>query len=1175
MSNKEQAVKSLDQIAAGPPPRSAPKIINGKGTIKAVNSSTSVTVIGVSHGGPPPEMIIYFEGLDGPRMKPNGKSDPWALTVRDNLRRFAIGKTCYFHTTNDLPSSSDQQKSDDPNVSRRFGQVVLEEGKINLTNYVLANGLATVRPSRIERSRLPEDVRKHLEDQEALEKSAREQKLGMHAGGTPPMLEGDRKIDPLILWQKAKGQRYPAVVDIVMSASFIRAMIEFDGKYHSFPFQLTNVQAPEIRRNPETGKRESQEYAEEARFFVEREILHRDVFIIPDSAEGNRLSARVVAPKGDLGQVLLKLGFARLVGLAQLNQAALNKQSVYQALPHSVETLYRTEQENARRQKLRIWKDWQAPPEQVQTPVPTILESFDGIVVEVVNADTISVAPLNKKAPNFAKIMKELDLTLVDKAKVSAQLAASSADKGEDERKKKDRIGNMRDARQLSLLASILLPERRVFLSSIVAPHPLTRRLQITSSSLTNPHPPYAWEGRDYLRQKTVGKIVCCDVEYKRQAPPAAVSGSRNDAERDFCAVMCGDEVLNINLVKEGFARAIRHRREEARSAFYPQILEAEENAIKHRRRLFEFDNQSAPVIDETPEPSGKKSIPWASMTEDERKAAENERRARIAEENKRRKEEREATEKKVADKAPKIRIADICYDAKETRQYVPALVGDAAISGGSGPAKKSTTNVHKGLVDGVSSATRFRLVIPKHSVMLSFVVEGIRSFPTEAQVKRVTPNKPIHPFTQQSIDQTRLLLLDREVDVEIRKLETSGRSWIGKMEMNGKSVAERLVDAGLAYFDTFARIEPKEEEKLKKAQERAKQQKRGMWEFARETEELIKDEHERMSKLRQSGKDEEEEEKVEVKPKERVEKPDRKGSSRPCVVLDVIDSGAVVLQMSRPPSNSLTLLCEGYAAKDEDDADRKKNMPFRMNTLHPTQDSIIAVKVPKSQIPTFPATLKLPTPFADEESTPQQSTEFEWCRAIVGPVDEEKEQLELNLIDYAVFHDLPLSHLHTHLCSMPANLRSPQPCSFSAFLAFVKPVPQTDTIGDEASNTLFRLSVSKLFQCTFEWKDSKQRPFVTLVTQSEAKIPLDEEGEPLIPVSQHIYNLNLDMLRRGLLMVDEENTPRDRKRDMKPYDEAEDKAIYAHVGAWARGDFRTDEEIDVKERRQKKPRRK
>ncbi|KAK2954225.1 putative 4SNc-Tudor domain protein [Blattamonas nauphoetae] len=1170
MSNKGTAVKSLDQIAAGSGGRPGQKVIDGKGTIKFVNSSTSVTIIGTARGGPPPEMVVLFEGLEGPRMKPRGQSDKWALTVRDALRKFAIGKPCFFHTTSDVPSGPEQQNFDGPNVSRRFGQVVLEEGKINLTDYVLANGLATVRPPRIERARLPEDARIHLEAQEALEKAAKEQKLGLHAGGTPPMVEADRELDPVILWQKVKGQRYPAVIDMIMSASFIRAMIEFDGKYYSFPFQLTNVQSPEIRRNQETGKRESQPFAEEAKFFVEKEVLQRDVFIIPDSAERGRLSARVIAPKGDLGQVLLKLGFARLVGLAQQNQSAQGKQSVFQGLPQSVETLYRTEQENARNQKLRIWKDYEAPPELPKAPVPTVLESFDGIVVEVVNADTLSVAPFNTSAPNFDKIMKELNLTLINKNTFSTQMASATFNADEEEKKKKDRVGNLRDARQLGLLASILLPERRVFLSSVFAPHPLTRNQQLTSSAITPPHPPYAWEARDFLRQKCIGKIVHCDVEYKRLPPPNAAAGSKNDSERDFCCVLCGNEVINVQLVKEGFARAIRHRREEARSAFYPQILEAEEEAVKAHRRLFEFDTQTSNAMrNDAPQEGPRKNIPWAAMSEEERREADEERRARYADDMARRKEERDLNEKKVLEKAPKVRIADICYNPKETRQYVPTLVGDAGGYGMGGTAKKSS-NEHKALVEGVSSATRLRLTIPKHSVMLSFVIEGIRSFPTAAQLERTNPNKPVHPFAAQSVDQTRLLLLGREVDVEIHRLENSGRSWIGNVEMNGKSVAERLVDAGIAFVDTNARGDQKDEEKLKKAQDRAKQQKRGMWAFPQETEDLIKEEQERVDKLRQTGKDDDEEDEIE----EQTDKHDKKGGQRDCVVLDVIDSGAVVLQVYRPPSNSLTLFCEGFATKSEDDSDRKRMMPFRENTLHPTEGSIVAVKVPKSQIPTFATSLKLPSQFASEDTTPQQSTEFEWCRAIVGPVNAEKAQLELNLIDYSVYHDIALNTIHTHLCSLPTNLNSPQPCAFSAFLAFVKPVPQSDTYGEEAANTLFRLAVGKQFTCTLEWKDSKQRPYVSLTTQSEAKVPLDEDGEPTIPASQNVYNLNTDMLARGLLMVDEDNTPRERKKDLPLYDEAEDKAIYAHIGAWVRGDFRTDEEIDVKEKRQKRTRR-
>lgn len=80
------------------------KIVDGHGIIKYVNSATSVTVVGNPDVVPPPEIIIFFEGLESPRLRPRGESDPWAYTLREILRSFCIGKSCSYHTTADLPN---------------------------------------------------------------------------------------------------------------------------------------------------------------------------------------------------------------------------------------------------------------------------------------------------------------------------------------------------------------------------------------------------------------------------------------------------------------------------------------------------------------------------------------------------------------------------------------------------------------------------------------------------------------------------------------------------------------------------------------------------------------------------------------------------------------------------------------------------------------------------------------------------------------------------------------------------------------------------------------------------------------------------------------------------------------------------------------------------------------
>ena len=70
--------------------------------IKAVLSATSVIVQGKPDGGPPPEMTVFFEGVESPRFRTNGVTNSLAYVLREILRKFCIGKACTFHTDMDV-----------------------------------------------------------------------------------------------------------------------------------------------------------------------------------------------------------------------------------------------------------------------------------------------------------------------------------------------------------------------------------------------------------------------------------------------------------------------------------------------------------------------------------------------------------------------------------------------------------------------------------------------------------------------------------------------------------------------------------------------------------------------------------------------------------------------------------------------------------------------------------------------------------------------------------------------------------------------------------------------------------------------------------------------------------------------------------------------------------------
>lgn len=57
----------------------------------------------------------------------------------------------------------------------------------------------------------------------------------------------------------------------------------------------------------------AEDYAEEARYFVECRLLQRDVEIILESTSNQNFVGSVMHPKGNIAELLLKEGFAKCV----------------------------------------------------------------------------------------------------------------------------------------------------------------------------------------------------------------------------------------------------------------------------------------------------------------------------------------------------------------------------------------------------------------------------------------------------------------------------------------------------------------------------------------------------------------------------------------------------------------------------------------------------------------------------------------------------------------------------------------------------------------------------------------------------------------------------------------------------------------------------------------------
>jgi staphylococcal nuclease domain-containing protein 1 len=91
------------------------------------------------------------------------------------------------------------------------------------------------------------------------------------------------------------------------------------------------------------------------------------------------------------------------------------------------------------------------------------------------------------------------------------------------------------------------------------------------------PDEPYAFEAREYLRKKLVGKVVRVVVEYSRDPLPEAPT----QEVQVFASIYLNKENIAEGLVAEGLATVVRHRPSEDRATAYDQLLLAENNAMK------------------------------------------------------------------------------------------------------------------------------------------------------------------------------------------------------------------------------------------------------------------------------------------------------------------------------------------------------------------------------------------------------------------------------------------------------------------------------------------------------------------------------------------------------------------------------------------------------------------
>mmetsp|Transcript_15487 Transcript_15487/g.60557 ORF Transcript_15487/g.60557 Transcript_15487/m.60557 type:complete len:893 (-) Transcript_15487:1971-4649(-) len=186
--------------------------------------------------------------------------------------------------------------------------------------------------------------------------------------------------------------------------------------------------------------------------------------------------------------------------------------------------------------------------------------------------------------PARADIMRQLENQAREGHIRIWKYATTSAASTETPKEFEGKVREVRDGSCIVVNNTSVSPPQRVtvVLSSIVAPR---------MGRYGSEDEPWAFEAKDLLRSKLLGKKVRVVVDYIK---PATTTTGKDGKEitlpaREFCSVYLGSTSVALFLVEEGLART-SSARDSAQSAAYEQLLIAEKRAKAKNKAMWNKD---------------------------------------------------------------------------------------------------------------------------------------------------------------------------------------------------------------------------------------------------------------------------------------------------------------------------------------------------------------------------------------------------------------------------------------------------------------------------------------------------------------------------------------------------------------------------------------------------------
>nr|CDI52851.1 transcription factor [Melanopsichium pennsylvanicum 4] len=158
----------------------------------------------------------------------------------------------------------------------------------------------------------------------------------------------------------------------------------------------------------------------------------------------------------------------------------------------------------------------------------------------------------------------------------------------------------------------------------------------------------------------------------------------------------------------------------------------------------------------------------------------------------------------------PAPRMGDASETASKANTFLPGLKRAGRLNA---------------IVDFVASASRFKLIVPRENVRLTFVLAGIRAPKTARNA-----SEKDEPFGRDGLDFSTLRALQRDVEIEVFSTDKVG-GFIGALYLNkSENLAVNLVQNGLATVHGYSAEATPFYKQLLDAEEKAKVGRLGLW---------------------------------------------------------------------------------------------------------------------------------------------------------------------------------------------------------------------------------------------------------------------------------------------------------------------------------------------------------